>query len=109
MEKVINSIKCLTVSVDLCILCPMSEPRWRLSKEHGLTIDGVMVCTPRMVCANGIIVENNPAGSSYLHLTIRMDEPIAVAHDVPFNIGALHPGMEKESLADLEPRRAQGH
>lgn len=86
----------------------MSESRWRLSKKHGLVIDGVMVCTPLMICANGIIVENNPDGSSYLRLTIRMDEPIAVASDIPFNIGALQPGMDKESLADLEPRRAQG-
>lgn len=87
----------------------MSESRWRLSKEHGLIIDGVMVCTPLMVCADGIIVENNPAGSSYLRLTICMDEPIAVASDIPFNIGALQPGMKKESLADLEPHRVQGH
>ena len=87
----------------------MSESRWRLSKEHGLIIDGVMVCTPLMVCADGIIVENNPSGSSYLRLTICMDEPIAVASDIPFNIGALQPGMKKESLADLEPRRVQGH
>lgn len=87
----------------------MSESRWRLSKEHGLIIDGVMVCTPLMVCADGIIVENNPSGSSYLRLTICMDEPIAVASDIPFNIGALQPGMKKESLADLEPYGAQGH
>lgn len=87
----------------------MSESRWRLSKEHGLIIDGVMVCTPLMVCADGIIVENNPSGSSYLRLTICMDEPIAVASDIPFNIGALQPGIKKESLADLEPYGAQGH
>lgn len=87
----------------------MSESRWRLSKEHGLIIDGVMVCTPLMVCADGIIVENNPSGSSYLRLTICMDEPIAVASDIPFNIGALQSGMKKESLADLEPYGAQGH
>lgn len=87
----------------------MSESRWRLSKEHGLTIDSVMVCTPLMVCADGIIVENNPSGSSYLRLTICMDEPIDVASDIPFNIGALQPGTDKNSLADLEPRRAQGH
>lgn len=87
----------------------MSESRWRLSKEHGLIIDGVMVCTPLMVCADGIIVENNPSGSSYLRLTICMDEPIAVASDIPFNIGALQPSMKKESLADLEPYGAQGH
>lgn len=93
---------------NLRIILAMSESRWRLSKEHGLTIDGVMVCTPLMVCADGIIVENNPSGSSYLRLTICMDEPIAVASDIPFNIGALQPGMDKESLADLEPRRAQG-
>lgn len=86
----------------------MSESRWQLSKKHGLVIDGVMVCTPLMICANGIIVENNPDGSSYLRLTIRMDEPIAVASDIPFNIGALQPGMDKESLADLEPYGAQG-
>lgn len=86
----------------------MSESRWRLSKKHGLVIDGVMVCTPLMICANGIIVENNPDGSSYLRLTIRMDEPIAVASDIPFNIGALQPGTDKESLADLEPYGAQG-
>ena len=85
----------------------MSESRWRLSKEHGLVIDGVMVCTPLMVCANGIIVENNPSGSSYLRLTIRMDEPIDVASDIPFNIGALKPGMNKESLAELEPYGTQ--
>lgn len=85
----------------------MSEPRWRLSKEHGLTIDGVMVCTPHMVCANGIIVENNPGGSSYLRLTIRMDEPIAVASDIPFNIGALQPGTNRESLAEAEPYGAK--
>lgn len=85
----------------------MSKPRWRLSKEHGLVIDGVMVCTPHMVCANGIIIENNPGGSSYLRLTIRMDEPIDVASDIPFNIGALQPGMNKESLAELEPYGAQ--
>lgn len=93
---------------NLRIILAMSESRWRLSKKHGLVIDGVMVCTPLMVCANGIIVENNPSGSSYLRLTIRMDEPIAVASDIPFNIGALQPGMDKESLAELEPRRAQG-
>lgn len=91
------------------IVLIMSESRWRLSKEHGLIIDGVMVCTPLMVCADGIIVENNPSGSSYLRLTICMDEPIAVASDIPFNIGALQPGMKKESLADLEPYGAQGH
>lgn len=85
----------------------MSKPRWQLSKEHGLVIDGVMVCTPHMVCANGIIIENNPGGSSYLRLTIRMDEPIDVASDIPFNIGALQPGMNKESLAELEPYGAQ--
>lgn len=85
----------------------MSKPRWRLSKEHGLVIDGVMVCTPHMVCANGIIIENNPGGSSYLRLTIRMDEPIDVASDIPFNIGALQPGMNKESLAELESYGAQ--
>lgn len=90
-----------------CIFVPMSKPRWRLSKEHGLVIDGVMVCTPHMVCANGIIIENNPGGSSYLRLTIRMDEPIAVASDIPFNIGALQPGTNKESLAELEPYGAQ--
>lgn len=93
--------------VDLCIFLPMSESRWRLSKEHGLIIDGVMVCTPLMVCADGIIVENNPSGSSYLRLTIRMDEPIDVASDIPFNIGALQPGMDKESLAELEPYGTQ--
>lgn len=87
----------------------MSKPRWRLSKEHGLVIDGVMVCTPHMVCANGIIIENNPGGSSYLRLTIRMDEPIAVASDIPFNIGALQPGTNRESLADAEPYGAQHH
>lgn len=86
----------------------MSESRWRLSKKHGLVIDGVMVCTPLMICANGIIVEDNPDGSSYLRLTIRMDEPIAVASDIPFNIVALQPGTDKESLADLEPYGAQG-
>ena len=91
------------------IVLIMSESRWQLSKEHGLIIDGVMVCTPLMVCADGIIVENNPSGSSYLRLTICMDEPIAVASDIPFNIGALQPGMKKESLADLEPYGAQGH
>lgn len=91
------------------IVLIMSESRWRLSKEHGLIIDGVMVCTPLMVCADGIIIENNPSGSSYLRLTICMDEPIAVASDIPFNIGALQPGMKKESLADLEPYGAQGH
>ena len=93
--------------VDLCIFLPMGESRWRLSKQHGLIIDGVMVCTPLMVCADGIIVENNPSGSSYLRLTIRMDEPIAVASDIPFNIGALQPGMKKESLAELEPYGVQ--
>lgn len=87
----------------------MSESRWRLSKEHGLVIDGVMVCTPHMVCANGIVIENNPSGGSYLRLTIRMDEPLAVAPDVPFNIGALQPGMNKESLAELEPYGVQAH
>lgn len=87
----------------------MSKPRWRLSKEHGLIIDGVMVCTPHMVCADGIIVENNPGGSSYLRLTIRMDEPIAVASDIPFNIGALQPGTNRESLAEAEPYGAQPH
>ena len=87
----------------------MSESRWRLSKEHGLVIDGVMVCTPHMVCANGIIIENNPGGSSYLRLTIRMDEPIAVASDIPFNIGALQPGTNRESLAEAEPYGAQPH
>lgn len=87
----------------------MSKPRWRLSKEHGLVIDGVMVCTPHMVCANGIIIENNPGGSSYLRLTIRMDEPIAVASDIPFNIGALQPGTNRESLAEAEPYGAQPH
>lgn len=91
------------------IVLIMSESRWRLSKEHGLIIDGVMVCTPLMVCADGIIVENNPSGSSYLRLTICMDEPIAVASDIPFNIGALQPGMKNESLANLEPYGAQGH
>lgn len=93
--------------VDLCIFLPMSEPRWRLSKEHGLIIDGTTVCTPNMVCANGIVIENNPSGGSYLRLTIRMDEPLAVAPDVPFNIGALQPGMNKESLAELEPYGVQ--
>lgn len=87
----------------------MGKPRWRLSKEHGLVIDGVMVCTPHMVCANGIIIENNPGGSSYLRLTIRMDEPIAVASDIPFNIGALQPGTNRESLAESEPYGAQPH
>lgn len=87
----------------------MSKPRWRLSKEHGLVIDGVMVCTPHMVCANGIIIENNPGGSSYLRLTIRMDEPIAVASDIPFNIGALQPGTNRESLAEAEPYGAEPH
>lgn len=95
--------------VDLCIFLPMSETRWRLSKEHGLTIDGVMVCTPHMVCAKGIIVENNPGGSSYLRLTIRMDEPIAVSHDVPFNVGTLQIGMNEEVLFDPESYESQGH
>lgn len=94
---------------NLRTILAMSEPRWRLSKEHGLTIDGVMVCTPLMVCADGIIVENNPSGSSYLRLTICMDEPIAVASDIPFNIGALQPGMDKKSLAELEPYGVQAH
>lgn len=62
-----------------------------------------------MVCANGIIIENNPCGSSYLRLTIRMDEPIAVASDIPFNIGALQPGTNRESLAEAEPYGAQPH
>lgn len=66
----------------------MSESRWRLSKEHGLVIDGAMVCTPHMVCANGIIIENNPGGSSYLRLTIRMNE---------------------QSLVDPESYESQGH
>lgn len=92
---------------NLRIILAMSESRWRLSKKHGLVIDGVMVCTPLMVCANGIIVENNPSGSSYLRLTIRMDEPIDVASDIPFNIGALQPGINKESLAELEPYGTQ--
>lgn len=87
----------------------MSESRWRLSKEHGLIIDGVMVCTPSMVCANGIIIENNPSGGSYLRLTIRMDEPIDVSSDIPFNIGALQPGTNRESLAELEPYGVQAH
>ena len=87
----------------------MSESRWRLSKEHGLVIDGVMVCTPHMVCANGIIIENNPGGSSYLRLTIRMDEPITVSPDVPFNVGTLKIGMNEESLIDPESYEAQGH
>ena len=94
---------------NLHIILAMSEPRWRLSKEHGLTIDGVMVCTPLMVCADGIIVENNPSGSSYLRLTICMDEPIDVASDIPFNIGALQPGKNRESLAELEPYGVQAH
>ncbi len=85
----------------------MGKPRWRLSKEHGLIIDDVTVCTPLMVCADGIIIENNPSGSSYLRLTIRMDEPLLVAPDVPFNIGALQPGMNKSSLAELEPYGVQ--
>lgn len=92
---------------NLRIILAMSESRWRLSKKHGLVIDGVMVCTPLMVCANGIIVENNPSGSSYLRLTIRMDEPIDVASDIPFNIGTLQPGMNKESLAELDPYGTQ--
>jgi len=87
----------------------MSESRWRLSKEHGLVIDGAMVCTPHMVCANGIIIENNPGGSSYLRLTIRMDEPITVSPDVPFNVGTLKIGMNEESLIDSESYEAQGH
>ena len=87
----------------------MSESRWRLSKEHGLVIDGAMVCTPHMVCANGIIIENNPGGSSYLRLTIRMDEPITVSPDVPFNVGTLKIGMNEQSLVDPETRRTQGH
>lgn len=86
----------------------MSEPRWRLSKEHGLIIDGITVCTPHMICASGIIIENDPSGCSYLRLTLGLNEPIAVAPDVPFNIGALQPGMSKDSLFDLEPPRAQG-
>lgn len=87
----------------------MSESRWRLSKEHGLVIDGVMVCTPHMVCANGIIIENNPGGSSYLRLTIRMDEPITVSPDVPFNVGTLKIGMNEQSLVDPESYESQGH
>ena len=87
----------------------MSESRWRLSKEHGLVIDGAMVCTPHMVCANGIIIENNPGGSSYLRLTIRMDEPITVSPDVPFNVGTLKIGMNEQSLVDPESYEPQGH
>lgn len=87
----------------------MSESRWRLSKEHGLVIDGAMVCTPHMVCANGIIIENNPGGSSYLRLTIRMDEPITVSPDVPFNVGTLKIGMNEQSLVDPEFYESQGH
>ena len=94
---------------NLRTILAMSESRWRLSKKHGLVIDGVMVCSPHMVCATGIVIENNPAGCSYLRLTIGLDEPLAVTPDVPFNIGALQPGMSKESLADLEPYGAQGH
>lgn len=86
----------------------MSESRWRLSKEHGLVIDGAMVCTPHMVCANGIIIENNPGGSSYLRLTIRMDEPITVSPDVPFNVGTLKIGMNEQSLVDPESYESQG-
>lgn len=97
----------MIIGGNLRIILAMSESRWRLSKKHGLVIDGVMVCTPLMVCANGIIVENNPSGSSYLRLTIRMDEPIDVASDIPFNICALQPGMNKESLAELEPYGTQ--
>lgn len=85
----------------------MSESRWRLSKEHGLVIDGAMVCTPHMVCANGIIIENNPGGSSYLRLTIRMDEPITVSPDVPFNVGTLKIGMNEQSLVDPESYESQ--
>lgn len=95
--------------VDLCIFPPMSESRWRLSKEHGLIIDGTTVCTPHMVCANGIIIENNPGGYSYLRLTIRMDEPITVSPDVPFNVGTLKIGMNEESLVDPESYESQGH
>lgn len=95
--------------MDLCIFLPMSESRWRLSKEHGLIIDGTTVCTPHMVCANGIIIENNPGGSSYLRLTIRMDEPITVSPDVPFNVGTLKIGMNEESLVDPESYESQGH
>lgn len=95
--------------VDLCIFLPMSESRWRLSKEHGLIIDGTTVCTPHMVCANGIIIENNPGGSSYLRLTIRMDEPITVSPDVPFNVGTLKIGMNEQSLVDSESYESQGH
>lgn len=87
----------------------MSEPRWRLSKEHGLIIDGITVCTSHMICASGIIIENDPSGCSYLRLTLGLNEPLAVAPDVPFNIGALQPGMSKNSLFDLEPYGAQGH
>ena len=85
----------------------MSEPRWRLSKKFGLVIDGVTICTPDMVCSRGIIVENDPTSVSYLRLTIRMNEPIAVDSEVPFNIGALQPGLENESLAALEPYGTQ--
>lgn len=87
----------------------MSESRWRLSKEHGLVIDSTMVCTPHMVCANGIIIENNPSGASYLRLTIRMEEPLTVAPDVPFNIGTLKIGMNEEVLGDPESYGKQGH
>lgn len=87
----------------------MSESRWRLSKEHGLVIDGAMVCTPHMVCANGIIIENNPSGASYLRLTIRMEEPLTVAPDVPFNIGTLKIGMNEEVLGDPESYGKQVH
>lgn len=87
----------------------MSESRWRLSKEHGLVIDGTMVCTPHMVCTNGIIIENNPSGASYLRLTIRMEEPLTVAPDVPFNIGTLKIGMNEEVLGDPESYGKQGH
>lgn len=91
------------------IVLIMSESRWRLSKEHGLVIDGITVCTPLMVCANGIIIENNPSGASYLRLTIRMEEPLTVAPDVPFNIGTLKIGMNEEVLGDPESYGKQGH
>lgn len=85
----------------------MSEPRCRLSKKFGLVVDGVTVCTPDMICADGIIIENDPLLGSYIRLTIHTKEPLSVASDVPFNIGALHPGRENVSLSTLEPYEVQ--